>query len=64
MFPRIQIWSIEQAKAYPGTAIVRMIDDVTSEINTYYLNFDVKSAGDEFNGNTLGNQWQWIREDR
>lgn len=62
MFPGIRV-DIEQAESVPGTAIVRMIDDVTSEINTYYLNFDVKSAGDEFNGNTLGNQWQWIRED-
>ena len=62
MFPGIRV-DIEQAESIPGTSIVRMIDDVTSEINTYYLNFDVKSAGDEFNGNTLGNQWQWIRED-
>ena len=55
------IVDIEQAKAIPGTAVVRFIDNVTYEKNTYYLNFDVASVSDEFNG-ALGSQWKWVRE--
>lgn len=55
--------SIEQAKAVPGTAVVMFIDDITLEKNIYYLNFDVKSVSDEFNG-AVGSQWQWIRENK
>lgn len=62
MYPGIRV-DIEQAEKVPGTAVVRMIDDATNEINTYYLNFDVKSVSDEFNGNAQGSQWQWLRED-
>ncbi|HPS12404.1 MAG TPA: glycoside hydrolase family 3 C-terminal domain-containing protein, partial [Prolixibacteraceae bacterium] len=54
---------IEQAKGVPGTAVVQFIDDVTLEKNIFYLNFDVKSVSDEFNG-TVGTQWQWIRENK
>jgi len=54
---------IEQAKAVPGTAVVMFIDDITLEKNIYYLNFDVKSVSDEFNG-AVGSQWQWIRENK
>ncbi len=53
---------IEQAKGIPGTAVVHFIDDITLEKNTYYLNFDTKSESDEFNGGTLGQQWEWVRE--
>lgn len=63
LYPGIRV-DIKQAESVPGTAIVRMNDDITSETNTYYLNFDVKSVSDEFNGNTLGSQWQWLREDQ
>ncbi|MGE5944807.1 MAG: glycoside hydrolase family 3 C-terminal domain-containing protein, partial [Flavobacteriales bacterium] len=52
---------IEQAKSIPGTTIVRLIDNITLETNTYYFNFDVNSVSDEFNG-SVGNQWIWIRE--
>jgi len=54
---------IEQAKAVPGTAVIQFIDDITLEKNSYYLNFDVKSVSDEFNG-SVGSQWQWIRENK
>lgn len=54
---------IEQAKAIPGTAVVQFIDNITLEKNTYYLNFDVKSLSDEFDG-SIGNQWEWIRENK
>ncbi|MFO7369232.1 MAG: Ig-like domain-containing protein, partial [Bacteroidales bacterium] len=54
---------IEQAKGLPGTAIVKFVDNATSDINTYYLNFDVKSVSDEFDG-PVGKQWQWIRENQ
>jgi beta-glucosidase-like glycosyl hydrolase len=53
---------VEQAKAIPGTALVRIIDDNTLETNTYYLNFDVPSQSDEFNNGKIGSQWKWIRE--
>lgn len=53
---------IEQAKAIPGTAVVRFIDKVTFEKNTYNFNFDVSSISDEFNESALAKNWQWVRE--
>ncbi|MEI8115521.1 MAG: glycoside hydrolase family 3 C-terminal domain-containing protein, partial [Bacteroidia bacterium] len=53
---------IEQAKAIPGTAVVRLIDNITLEKNTYYLNFDGTSVSDEFNDPSVGKQWEWVRE--
>jgi beta-glucosidase-like glycosyl hydrolase len=53
---------VEQAKGVPGTTIVKIIDTITLETNTYYLNFDGPSQSDEFNNGTIGSQWQWIRE--
>jgi beta-glucosidase-like glycosyl hydrolase len=55
---------IEQAKAIPGTAVVKFIDNVTLEKNTYYLNFDLASVSDEFNTAALGKQWHWVRENQ
>jgi beta-glucosidase-like glycosyl hydrolase len=55
---------IEQAKSVPGTAIIRFIDNVTFEKNTYVFNFDVASASDEFNSVDLIDKWQWIRENK
>lgn len=52
---------IQQAKQIPGTAVVKFIDNITLETNTYYFNFDVEAVSDEFNG-AIGSQWQWIRE--
>ncbi len=53
---------IVQAKGVPGTAVVNFVDNVTLEKNTYYINFDVKSVSDEFNGSSVGKQWEWVRE--
>ena len=53
---------IEQVKAIPGTAIINYVDYNTNEKNSYYINFDVASASDEFNTSTVGPQWQWVRE--
>ncbi|HLN22193.1 MAG TPA: glycoside hydrolase family 3 C-terminal domain-containing protein [Bacteroidales bacterium] len=55
--------NVLQAKGIPGTAVVSLVDNNTMEKNTYYVNFDVNSASDEFN-NTLGKQWSWIRENK
>lgn len=55
--------TVDQAKGVPGTAVVVLTDDITLETNNYYLNFDVKSVSDEFEG-SVGNQWQWIRENK
>lgn len=55
--------NIEQAKGIPGTAVVQFIDNITLEKNSYFLNFDIKSVSDEFDG-TVGSQWKWIRENK
>ncbi|WP_220628070.1 glycoside hydrolase family 3 C-terminal domain-containing protein [Confluentibacter sediminis] len=54
---------IEQLKTVPGTAVVKFIDNITLETNTYYLNFDINSVSDEFNG-SVGTQWKWFRENK
>ncbi len=53
---------VEQAKAVPGTAVVTLTDNVTVEKNIFLVNFGTKSISDEFNGATLGKQWNWLRE--
>ena len=53
---------ITQAKGVPGTAVIELIDNITLEKNIYYINFGVKSLSDEFNGSSVGKQWEWIRE--
>ena len=55
--------NITQAESIPGTAVIKFIDNNTLELNTYYVNFDLSSASDEFNG-AIGNQWEWIRENK
>ena len=55
---------VEQVKQIPGTAVVKFIDNITLETNTYYLNFDVKSVSDEFNSASVGKQWHWVRENQ
>ena len=55
---------IEQAKAIPGTTVVKFIDNVSLEKNTYYLNFDGTSVSDEFNDPSIGKQWKWVRENQ
>lgn len=55
---------IEPAKSIPGTTIVRFIDNITLEKNTYYFYFDVPSTSDEFNTPAIGKQWQWVRENQ
>jgi hypothetical protein len=54
---------IVQASGIPGTAIINFVDYNTLEKNTYYINFDVTSVSDEFNG-AIGSQWKWIRENK
>jgi beta-glucosidase len=55
---------IAQANGVPGTTVINFIDNITLEKNTYYLNFDVQSTGDEFNDVSIGKQWEWVRENR
>lgn len=55
---------ITQATSIPGTAIVNFVDYNTFEKNTFYINFDVASASDEFNATQPGKQWQWVRENK
>ncbi len=53
---------VEQAKSVSGTAVIRFVDMLTQERNIYYLNFDVPSVSEDFNGSTVGKQWGWVRE--
>jgi len=55
---------IAQAKGVPGTAVIKFIDNITLETNTYYLNYDVQSVSDEFNNPTVGKPWEWVRENK
>jgi beta-glucosidase len=58
------IVDIVQAKGIPGTAVIKFIDNITLETNTYYLNFDVQSVSDEFSNSSIGKPWEWVRENR
>ena len=53
---------IEQARAIPGTAVVRFADYNTYEEDVYLISFDYESVSDEFNGSAPGSQWQWLRK--
>jgi beta-glucosidase len=55
---------IIQAQGVPGTAVVNFIDNNTLEKNTYYINFGITSTSDEFNSESPGIQWEWVRESR
>ena len=55
---------IEKAEGVPGTTVINFVDDITLEMNTYYLNFDVESISDEFSNTSVGQQWEWLRENR
>ena len=39
---------VEQAQAVPGTAVIKVIDDVTADSKTYLVNFGTKGVSDEF----------------
>jgi len=53
-----------QAKGVPGTAVITLADYITVDKKEYSVNFGIKSVSDEFNSNTLGKQWSWIRENK
>ncbi len=53
-----------QAKGVPGTAVITLNDFITVDKKEFSVNFGIKSISDEFNSNTLGNQWSWIRENK
>ena len=53
---------IVQANSIPGTALITLSDKVTLEKNFYTINFGSKSTDEEFNNSTIGNQWNWVRE--
>jgi beta-glucosidase-like glycosyl hydrolase len=55
---------IEQAKGVPGTTVIKFIDNITLEKNIYYINFDTNSVSDDFNGASVGKQWEWVRENQ
>ncbi len=55
---------IDQARGVPGTTVVKFIDNITLETNTYYFSFDVNSYSDDFNSTALNQQWEWLRENK
>ncbi|MCW8850863.1 MAG: glycoside hydrolase family 3 C-terminal domain-containing protein [Melioribacteraceae bacterium] len=55
---------IQHAKNIPGTSVISFIDNITLEKNIYYINFDINSVSDEFNDASVGNQWEWLRENQ
>jgi len=59
--PNIAV-EITQAEGVPGTASISLIDYITLDKQEYAVNFGTKSVSDEFNKNTLGTQWSWLRE--
>ncbi|MBN1781660.1 glycoside hydrolase family 3 C-terminal domain-containing protein [bacterium] len=55
---------ITQPGSVPGTAVISLIDNITLEMNRYYVNFDVRAVSDEFGSSSIGKQWEWIRKNR
>jgi len=53
-----------QAKSLPGTAVITLTDNITGEEDVYKVNFGFKSLSDEFEGITLGERWNWVRENK
>lgn len=53
--------AVEQAPTVPGTAIVKVIEPVTGDADSYYVNFGIKGVADEFKSNSLGHQWDVVR---
>jgi len=54
--------AVEQAPTVPGTAIVKVIEPVTGDADSYYVNFGIKGVADEFKSNSLGHQWDVVRQ--
>ena len=54
---------VEQASAVPGTAVVKVIDDVTGDSAEYLVAFGVKAVSDSFDKG-LGKQWNVVRENK
>ena len=54
---------VEQAESVPGTAIVKVIDPVTSDVEKYYVNFGTKAVSDEFKS-APASAWKVMRENK
>ena len=54
---------VEQAASVPGTAVVKVIDDVTADKAEYYVNFGTKAVSDEFKS-APASAWKVIRENK
>ena len=60
--PAIEM-NVKQAEAVPGTAVVTLFDRETGDSRKFTVNFGTKGVSDNFNKSTLGEQWEWVRED-
>lgn len=54
---------VEQAPAVPGTAVIKVIDDVTADFENYYVNFGTKAVSDEFK-NAPASAWTVMNENK
>lgn len=54
--------TINQATAIPGTASIKLEDDISGQTGNYAVNFGTPSYGDNFMTDTMRRQWSWIRE--
>lgn len=51
-----------QPKSIPGTASISLTDMITVDKKEYSVNFGIPSVSDEFSATSLGNEWNWVRE--
>ena len=59
--PSVKV-KIKQASAVPGTAVITVMDEMTSDSREYSVNIGVPAKSDDFKA--LGSQWNWVREDK
>lgn len=55
---------VEQAEAVPGTAVVKVLDDVTGDSAEYLVAFGTKAVSDSFDKAGLSSQWNVVRENK
>lgn len=53
---------IKQAASVPGTAEIILTEPITGEVCAYKVNLGTAAVSDDFNSESLGAQWTWIRE--
>lgn len=62
--PAVSSVSVEvtQAKGVPGTAVISVTDYITLDKKEYAINFGIPSESDDFESNSLGDQWIFLQK--